>query len=87
MAAADNPLLTKVYMPNGILAYFGFNGGGPASERQKNCVRALLRKHAGDPTVEAIRAYLNERREDPEATISVSDIAPAIQYLKTLGDR
>lgn len=86
-AAASNPLLVKVYMPNGALHYFGFFGGGPASDKQKNYLRALLRQHAGDPTVEAIRAYMNELRDDQEAVISVSDVAPAIRYLKNLGDR
>lgn len=83
-SAANNPLLNKVYMPQGSLLHFGFNGGGPASDRQKNYLRALLRQHAGDPTAEAIRAYVNELREDPEATISVSDVSPAIRYLKSL---
>ncbi|ARX81491.1 hypothetical protein SMD44_00889 [Streptomyces alboflavus] len=83
-SAASNPLLDKVYMPHGSLLHFGFFGGGPASDRQKNYLRALLLKHAGDPTAEAIRAYLNERREDSEATISVSDVSPAISYLKSL---
>lgn len=87
MDAVNNPLLTKVYMPNGSLHYFGFNGGGPASDKQKNYLRALLRQHAGDPTAEAIRAYMNELRDDQEAVISVSDVAPAIRYLKNLGDR
>ena len=86
-AAASNPLLTKVYMPNGALHHFGFFGGGPASDKQKNYLRALLRQHAGDPTAEAIRAYMNELRDDQEAVISVSDVAPAIRYLKNLGDR
>ena len=76
-----DPLLTKVYMPGGALGHYGFNGGGPASQRQKEYVRALLRRHAGDPTAEAIRAYLNARRMDPEATITVSDVAPAIEWL------
>jgi hypothetical protein len=84
MDAASNPLLTKVYMPNGALHYFGFFGGGPASDKQKNYLRSLLRKHAGDPTAEAIRAYMNELRENPEAVISVSDVSPAISYLKSL---
>lgn len=84
MAASDNPLLDKVYMPRGSLLYFGFNGGGPASSSQKNYLRSLLQRHAGDPTAEAIRDYLNERREDPETVISVSDVSPAISYLKSL---
>ena len=86
MDAVNNPLLTKVYMPNGSLQGFGFFGGGPASDKQKNYLRALLRQHAGDPTAEAIRAYMNELRDDQEAVISVSDVAPAIRYLKNLGD-
>ncbi|WP_406004587.1 hypothetical protein [Streptomyces sp. NBC_00987] len=72
-------------MPRGSLLGFGFNGGGPASNRQKNYPRTLLRQHAGEPTVEAIRTYMNALREDDEAVVSVSDISPAISYLKSLG--
>lgn len=82
MNASNNPLLDKVYMPNGSLVGYGFNGGGPASDRQKNYLRSLLRKHAGDPTAEAIRDYLNERRQDSEQPITVSDVRPAIEWLK-----
>ena len=85
-SAGSNPLLDKVYMPRGSLLYFGFNGGGPASARQKNYLRTLLRQHAGDPTAEAIRAYMNALRGDHEAVISVSDVSPAISYLKSLGE-
>lgn len=85
MKAYENPLLVPVYMPNGSLRYFGFNGGGPARQGRKDKVRALLRQHAGHPTAEAIRAYLNERREDPETTITVSDVEPAIRFLSGLG--
>ncbi|MGP3940471.1 hypothetical protein [Streptomyces sp. 6N106] len=81
--AGRNPLLDKVYMPNGSLIDYGFFGGGPASERQKNYLRALLRKHAGDPTAEAIRAFLNALRTDPEFEyITVADVAPAIEWLR-----
>jgi hypothetical protein len=83
-SAGKNPLLDKVYMPHGSLLHFGFFGGGPASDKQKNYLRSLLRKHAGDPTAEAIRDFMNALREDPEATISVSDVSPAISYLRTL---
>ncbi|KOT51134.1 MULTISPECIES: hypothetical protein [Streptomyces] len=84
-SAANNPLLNKVYMPCGSLLYFGFNGGGPASDRQKNYLRTLLLEHAGDPTAEAIRTYMNALREDHESVISVSHVLPAINYLKCLG--
>lgn len=84
MAAIENPLLVQVYMPGGSLLYYGFNGGGPASVTRKNLVRSLLQKHAGRPAAEAIRAYLNERREDPETTITRSDVEPAIRFLKSL---
>ncbi|MER7922125.1 hypothetical protein ABTY96_03140 [Streptomyces sp. NPDC096057] len=79
-----NPLLNKVYMPRGSLLEFGFNGGGPATDRQKTYLRALLAKHVGDPTVEAIRDYMNALRDDPEMTIKVCDVSPAISYLKSL---
>ncbi|MDX5569799.1 hypothetical protein PYK79_49925 [Streptomyces sp. ID05-04B] len=72
MDAVDNPLLTKVYMPNGSLQHFGFFGGGPASDKQKNYLRALLRQHAGDPTTEAIRTYMNELRENPEGPVTAA---------------
>lgn len=84
MVAMDNPLLVQVYMPGGSLMYYGFNGGGPASVARKNLIRSLLRRHAKHPVAEAIRAYLNERREDPEATITCSDVEPAIRFLKSL---
>jgi hypothetical protein len=84
MSAQDNPLLIPVYMPGGSLGYYGFNGGGPARAERKNQLRALLIRYAGHPTAEAIRAYLNERRENPETVITVSDVEPAIRYLKTL---
>lgn len=80
----DSPLLDKVYKPNGVCLYFGFFGGGPATDKQKNYLRVLLRQHAGDPTAEAIRDYMNEIREEPGAYITVSDVSPAIKYLKTL---
>ncbi|MFJ9318794.1 hypothetical protein [Streptomyces globisporus] len=77
-----NPLLHKVYMPTGALGYYGFNGGGPASASQKNYLRALLRRHAGDPTAEAIRDYMNQLRDDPEEVIDVASVVPAIEWLK-----
>lgn len=84
MKAQENPLLVPVYMPGGSLGYYGFNGGGPAFTSRKNTLRDLLTRHAGDPTAEAIRAYLNERREDSEAVITVSDVEPAIRFLTCL---
>ncbi|MFD8226902.1 hypothetical protein ACFV16_22325 [Streptomyces massasporeus] len=85
-STSQNPLLDKVYMPHGSLLDFGFNGGGPASDRQKNYLRSLLRKHAGDPTAEAIRDLMNALREDPEFRIEVKDVSPAISYLRSLSD-
>jgi len=84
VSAQDNPLLIPVYMPGGSLGYYGFNGGGPSRAGRKNQLRALLTRHVGHPTAEAIRAYLNERREDPEAQITVSDVEPAIRYLSLI---
>lgn len=78
------PILQKVYMPNGSLLEYGFFGGGPASEKQKNYLRSLLRKHAGDPTAEAIRKEMNKLRLDPEyGSITRSDVCPAIEWLKS----
>jgi hypothetical protein len=79
----DDKILAKVYMPNGSLVGYGFNGGGPASDRQKHAVRVLLAKHAGNPTVEAIRRYLNKRARSGE-TVTVSDVSPAISWMRTL---
>lgn len=79
----DDAILAKVYMPNGSLVGYGFNGGGPASDKQKHFVRVLLSKHAGNETVEAVRRYLNRRAKSGE-TITVSDISPAISWMRTL---
>ena len=79
----DEALLEKVYMPNGSLIGFGFNGGGPATDRQKHAVRVLLAKHAGDPTVEAIRRYLNRQARSGE-TVKVCDVSPPISWMRTL---
>lgn len=76
-------LLMKVYCPKGSLVDYGFNGGGPANDRQKHYVRVLLAKHAGNPTVEAIRRYLNGVARLGE-TVKVSDVSPAISWMKTL---
>jgi hypothetical protein len=84
MSAVDSPLLEKVYVVNGAVGYFGFNGGGPASAKQKSYLRSLIQKHAGDPTVEAIRDYMNELREDDPARLTRSEVVPAIGYLKSL---
>lgn len=63
--------------------YYGFNNGGPATEKQKNFLRSLLSKHAGTETAEAIRDYFNCRRmtHDP---ISFGNVSDAIQALKNL---
>lgn len=79
----DDALLTKVYMPNGALVGYGFNGGGPATDRQKFYVRSLLNKHQGDATVEAIRRHLNKVARSGE-TIKVSDVSPAISWMRLL---
>ena len=79
----DDALLVKVYCPNGSLVCFGFNGGGPASDRQKFYVRSLMAKNAGDATVEAIRRRLNQVARSGE-TVTVSDVSPAISWMRTL---
>lgn len=68
---------------NGSLPYFGFNGGGPASVKSKNYLRALLAKHAGRREAELIRWSLNDVRESGE-TVTKSDVLPAITILKAL---
>lgn len=63
--------------------YYGFNNGGWATEKQKNYLRALLVKHAGTETAEAIRDYFNCRRLTHEP-ISFGNVSDAIQALKSL---
>lgn len=67
----------------GQLPYFGFFGGGPASVKSKNYLRALLKRHADTREAQVIRRVLNECRESGE-TISKSDVLPAIKVLKAL---
>ena len=67
----------------GELPYFGFNGGGPASDKSKNFVRVLLKRHAGRREAELIRWMLNDQRENGN-TIERGDILPAIKILKAL---
>lgn len=63
--------------------YYGFNNGGAATDKQKNFLRSLLRKHAGTETAEAIRNYFNCRRmtHDP---ISFGNVSDSIQALKNI---
>ncbi|MFI5687878.1 hypothetical protein [Streptomyces sp. NPDC051636] len=63
--------------------YYGFNNGGPATEKQKNYLRSLLRKHAGTETAEAIRNYLNCRRLIHEP-IGFGTVSDSIQALKNI---
>ncbi len=63
--------------------WYGFNCGGPATDKQKNYLRALLRQHADTELAEAIRNYFNCRRmtHDP---ISFGEVTESIQALKKL---
>jgi hypothetical protein len=61
----------------------GFNGGGAASVKRKNYLRALLAQHAGTEAAEAVRDFFNLCREDGEL-ICNTDVAAAIETLKTL---
>jgi hypothetical protein len=63
--------------------YYGFNNGGSATDKQKNFLRSLLRKHAGTETAEAIRNYFNCRRVTHEP-ISFGEVSDSIQALKNL---
>ena len=65
--------------------YYGFNNGGSATEKQKNFLRSLLRKHAGTETAEAIRNYFNCRRMTGDP-ISFGNVSDAIKGLKKLGE-
>lgn len=67
----------------GMLPYFGFFGGGPASVKSKNYLRVLLRRHAGRREAEIIRWMLNDQRAQG-ATIEKADVLPAIKILKAL---
>jgi hypothetical protein len=75
----DEELLRPVYMPNGEVGYFGFNGGGRATDAQKAKVRSLLNENAGHPTVEAIRRRMNELRESGER-IEKCDVIPVLRW-------
>ncbi|MET9425638.1 hypothetical protein ABZY06_33880 [Streptomyces sp. NPDC006540] len=76
---------TSAYVkPNGQARYWGFNGGGAASDSAKNFLRALLRQHAGHPDAEAIRTFFNELRESGE-WIDRQNVSAAIEVLKGLG--
>lgn len=65
--------------------WYGFNCGGPATDKQKHYLRALLKQHAGTETAEAIRNYFNCRRmtHDP---ISFGEVSESIAALKKLGE-
>lgn len=65
--------------------YYGFNNGGWATDKQKNFLRSLLRKHAETETAEAIRNYFNCRRLISEP-ISFGNVSDAIQALKNIQD-
>lgn len=67
----------------GMLPYFGFFGGGPASDEAKNYLRVLLKRHAGKREAELIRWSLNDTRE-AGGVITRSDVLPAIKILKAL---
>ena len=67
----------------GELPYFGFFGGGPASDKAKKYLRVLLAKHAGRREAELIRWMLNDVRNSG-AVISRLDVNPAITILKAL---
>lgn len=63
--------------------WWGFNGGGSASDTAKNYLRALLRQHTSNTDAEAIRHYFNEQRRTGDR-IQAQDVAAAIEFLKTL---
>jgi hypothetical protein len=50
------------YRNGEMLPYFGFFGGGPATDKAKSYARALLARHAGKADAEVMRWYLNELR-------------------------
>lgn len=68
----------------GNYRYWGFNGGGAASDRAKNFLRSLIRQHAGHPDAEAIRTFFNELRESGDR-IDRQNVSAAIEVLKGLG--
>lgn len=77
--------ITRMWVESngGMLPYYGFFGGGPASDKAKGYVRSLLRRHAGRREAELIRWMLNDTRE-AGGTISKCDVLPAIKILKAL---
>lgn len=83
VAKTDKELLDEVYMPHGEVQWFGFFGGGPATQKQKSYVRYLLSLHKGNAHAEAVRSYLNMRAAD-EQGVQVADARPAIVFLGKL---
>jgi hypothetical protein len=82
--AAEVLLFTKAYThQNGQARYWGFNGGGAASNSQKNYVRSLLRKHAGKKEAEILRNELNRLRMSGDR-IDRQLISDCIEVLKGL---
>jgi hypothetical protein len=68
---------------DGQARYWGFNGGGAASDKQKNYVRFLLRQHSGKREAELIRKGLNALRLSGDR-IDRQHIAACIEVLKAL---
>lgn len=67
----------------GQVPYFGFFGGGPASDESKRYLRHLLTVNRGRREAELIRWMLNRQITDGE-TISRLDVLPALKILKAL---
>lgn len=83
-AAAQLLFFTKAYRhADGTVRYWGFNGGGAASTKQKNYVRFLLNKHAGRPEAEILRTELNALRLSGDR-IDRQTISACIEVLQAL---
>lgn len=54
-------VIERVRKANGDAAYyFGFDGGGPATDGAKRYIRSLLKRHAGKADAEVMRWFLND---------------------------
>lgn len=83
-AVAELLFFTKSFRySNGLVRYYGFNGGGAASTKQKNYVRFLLNKHAGKREAEILRTELNRVRlsGDPIDRQTISGCIEVLQGL------
>lgn len=82
--AAQLLFFTKAYRcADGTARYWGFNGGGAASNKQKAYVRLLLNQNAGKREAEILRNELNSLRLSGDR-IDRQIVTACIEVLKSL---